>query len=44
MNFSKFLEDYWTSDGRIKSFHLDVGNNRAEIGLLIKRVIYGKGH
>jgi hypothetical protein len=44
MNISKFHQHYRTHDGRIKSFHLDIENNVAEIELFVKRIITpGKG-
>jgi len=39
MNFSKFRQDYWTDGGRVRSFHLDVEKNTAEIELILKRKI-----
>lgn len=44
MNISKLHQHYWTHDGRIKSFCLNIENNTAEIELLVKRITTpGKG-
>ena len=42
MNISKFHQHYWTHDGRIKSFRLDIQSNAVEIELLVKK-LNGKG-
>src|SRR5436189_1347155 len=42
MNFSKFHNHYWTSDGVIKSFHLDIPNSIAEIQLSVHKREMGK--
>ena len=42
MNFSKFNNHYWTPDGVIKSFHLDVPNSIAEIELSVHKREIGK--
>ena len=42
MNFSKFNNHYWTPDGVIKSFHLDVPKSIAEIELSVHKREIGK--
>lgn len=42
LNINDLRKHYWFHDGSIKSFHLDITNNTAEIQLLIKRHITGK--
>jgi hypothetical protein len=42
MNFSKFNNLYWTRDGVIKSFHLDIPNSIAEIELSVHKREIGK--
>ena len=37
MNFSKLHNQYWTHDGVIKSFRLDIANSIAEIELSIRK-------
>lgn len=38
MNIDHLLKQYWFHDGALKSFHLDIENNRIEITLSIRRV------
>jgi len=42
MNFSKFRSHYWTHDGLIKSFRLDISNNIVEIELSVRKMENGK--
>jgi len=42
MDFRQILERFWFHGGAIKSFHLDIPNNLAEIELSLKRHIDGK--
>ena len=37
MNFSKFHKHYWTNDGVIKSFRLDIPNSIVEIELSVRK-------
>ena len=39
MDISELLKYYWFFGGSIKSFHLDIPNNTAEIQILVKRDI-----
>lgn len=39
MNISDFHKHYWTHNGRIKSFRLDVEKSTVEIELAINRII-----
>ena len=39
MNVNQLHEQYWFSEGQVKSFQLDIQNNKAEIELLTKRII-----
>jgi hypothetical protein len=41
MDILKIHENYWFYDGPIKSFHLDIQNNIAEIELSAKRIAPG---
>ncbi|HEV8272624.1 MAG TPA: hypothetical protein VGQ04_15035 [Chitinophagaceae bacterium] len=42
MNIHQLHEHYWLNGGAIKSFHLDIQNNTAEIQLSVSRHINGK--
>ena len=35
MNVNQLHEQYWFSEGQIKSFHLDIQNNRVDVEFLI---------
>ena len=38
MNIDQLYGQYWFHDGAIKSFHLDIQNNRIEVELFVKRI------
>ena len=42
MDVHQIHEHYWLSEGAIKSFHLDIQNNTAEIELSVRRCAKGK--